>query len=129
MATRNVPVTHEGEERAGREQMRKNTIRPAVDIFETDQGLTLLADLPGVKKEDLTIDIDKGILTIRGEGVEGAPGESIYREFSLGSYFRQFQLPDEIDAEKVKAEVHEGVLTLNMPKSEAAKPRRIEITH
>ncbi|WP_429884813.1 Hsp20/alpha crystallin family protein [Geoalkalibacter halelectricus] len=104
-------------------------VRPAVDIFETDENLTLVADLPGVAKEDLDINLERGILTIKGAVKGGAPGKAVFREFTLGNYFRQFQLPDEIDTEKTAAELKKGVLTLTMPKSAAAKPRRIEIKH
>lgn len=104
-------------------------VRPAVDIFETEDHLTLVADLPGVAKEDLDINLERGILTIKGAVKGGAPGKSVFREFALGNYFRQFQLPDEIDTEKTSAELKKGVLTLSLPKSAAAKPRRIEIKH
>ena len=104
-------------------------VRPAVDIYETEDHLTLVADLPGVAKEDLDINLERGILTIKGSVKGGAPGKAVFREFALGNYFRQFQLPDEIDTEKTSAELKKGVLTLTMPKSAAAKPRRIEIRH
>jgi HSP20 family molecular chaperone IbpA len=103
-------------------------IRPAVDIFETDQGLTLLADLPGVAKEDLQIDIDRGLLTVQANARSHLGGESVLCEFIHGNFYRQFQLPDAIDSEKIVAEMNNGVLTLHLPKSEAAKPRHIEIT-
>uniref|UniRef100_UPI00272E7500 Hsp20/alpha crystallin family protein n=1 Tax=Geoalkalibacter sp. TaxID=3041440 RepID=UPI00272E7500 len=79
--------------------------RPAVDIYETEENLTLVADLPGVAKEDLDINLERGILTIRGSVKGGAPGKALFREFCLGEYFRQFQLPDEIDPEKTSAEL------------------------
>ncbi|MGE4578267.1 MAG: Hsp20/alpha crystallin family protein [Desulfuromonadales bacterium] len=112
-----------------REQTRsaRNYVTPAVDILETDEGLTLLADMPGVSRENLHIGIDKGVLTIEGE-VPPPQGEELYREFSLSAYYRQFQLPDEIDPDKAKAEVRDGVLRLHLPKAEAARPRRIEIS-
>lgn len=112
----------------GREQTRDLFIRPAVDIFETDQGLTIMADLPGVAKNDLQIDIDRGLLTVQASGTSQCQGESIRREFLHGNYYRQFQLPDEIDTNKIEAEMKDGVLVMQLPKSEAAKPRRIEIT-
>lgn len=112
----------------GQEQTRDLFIRPAVDIFETDQGLTLLADLPGVAKEDLQIDIDHGLLTVQGNASSHLDGEPILCEFIHGNFYRQFQLPDAINSEKIVAEMNNGVLTLRLPKSEAAKPRHIEIT-
>lgn len=129
MAQTNIPVSREGGA-LSREETRNpaSYIRPAVDIFETEEGLQLLADLPGVEKEGLNIDIDKGILTIQGKSAYSRRGQDLLREFDLISYYRQFQLPDVIDAEKVAAELKDGVLTLRLPKAEAAKPRRIEIT-
>lgn len=110
-----------------RQQSDEVFIRPAVDIFETEQGLTLVADLPGVDKEELTIDLDQGLLTVQAKGKSHMSGDSIRREFLHGSFYRQFQLSDEIDSENIAAEMKNGVLTLLLPKSEAARPRRIEI--
>lgn len=103
-------------------------IRPAVDIFETDQGLTLVADLPGVAKDDLHIDIEHDLLTVQAKAESHFRGELLQREFLHGNFFRQFQLPDEVDSDKISAEVKNGVLTLQLPKAESAKPRRIAIT-
>jgi HSP20 family molecular chaperone IbpA len=130
MTTRNIPVTRGEGAMTGREETRnmENYIRPAVDIFETEEGLTLMADLPGVAKEGLDVGIEKGILTIKGTVSGESSGSDLYREFTLASFYRQFQLPDEIDPEKTRAELKNGVLVLNLPKAEAAKPRRIEIT-
>lgn len=130
MATRNIPVTRGEGAMSAREQTRnmENYIRPAVDIFETEEGLTLMADLPGVGKDGLDVGIEKGILTIKGTVSGEAAGNDFYREFTLGNFYRQFQLPDEIDPEKTRAELKNGVLVLNLQKAEAAKPRRIEIT-
>ena len=117
-----------GRKLEGRESTRDLFIRPAVDIFETDQGLTLVADLPGVAKEDMQIDVDRSLLTVQANAKSYLKGEPVLREFLHGHFHRQFQLPDEIDSEKIAAELKNGVLTLQLPKSEAAKPRRIEIT-
>lgn len=101
---------------------------PTVDIFETDEGLTLLVDLPGVSGEGLDVGIDKGVLTLRGHIDMEKNDKSIFEEFSAGDYYRQFQLPDHIDIEHVAAELKDGVLVLSLPKSAAAKPRKIEIS-
>ncbi|BCA80751.1 Hsp20/alpha crystallin family protein [Desulfuromonas sp. AOP6] len=129
MATKELYDNNKENKTLTREQTRsaRNYVAPAVDIMETDEGLTLLADMPGVSKENLHIGIEKGVLTIEGE-VPSAQGEELYREFSLAAYYRQFQLPDEIDPDKARAEVKDGVLKLHLPKAEAAKPRRIEIS-
>lgn len=102
-------------------------ISPPVDIFETDDGLTLVADVPGLDDKSLEINVDKGILTIEGKAPAGR-GDLLYREFSMAGYWRQFQVPETLDAGKAKAEIKNGVLTLHLPKVEAAKPKRIEIT-
>lgn len=102
-------------------------ISPAVDIFETDDGLTLIADVPGLSDKTLDISIEQGILTIQGDAAAGA-GEFKYREFAMAGYWRQFQLAETFDAAKAHAEVKHGVLTLHLPKAEAAKPKRIEVS-
>jgi HSP20 family molecular chaperone IbpA len=102
---------------------------PAVDIFESDADLTLVADMPGVDKEGLEINLDKGILTINGEVKLPGRGQSLQREFAGPNFYRQFKLSEHIDTEKTSAELVNGVLTLTIPKAESAKPRRIEIRH
>lgn len=114
-------------EMTGREQTRTIIVRPAVDIFETNDGLTLVADLPGVSKESLQIDIDQGLLTIQADAKSRLKGETRQQEFVHGNFYRQFQIPNEIATEKISAEMLNGVLTLHLPKAEAARPRRIEI--
>lgn len=106
---------------------RERFVTPAVDIFETEQGLTLVADVPGLDREHLSIDIDKGVLTLEGRTPEWQGSQEIYREFTMPSYYRQFQLPETVDLAKINAEIQNGVLTLKLPKAEAAKPRRIEV--
>ena len=117
-----------GRDIEGREQTHDLFIRPAVDIFETDEGLTLIADLPGVTKEDLHVDIEQGLLTVQAKANSYLKGDLIKREFLPGNFYRQFQLSDVVDTEKIAAEMKNGVLTLKLPKSEAAKPRHIAIS-
>ena len=102
-------------------------LRPTVDIFEVPDGLAVVADLPGVDKSDVDIRVEKDILTIRGTVRPQMPGEMLYREYDLLSYFRQFQLTDEVDQDKIKAEMKHGVLTVHLPKAEKAKPKRISV--
>jgi HSP20 family protein len=130
MAEKNIPVTHEGRDMSAREEsrLREGYLKPAVDIFETEDGLTLVADLPGVSQDQLEVDIVQGVLTLRGKAEGGMGGDDLYREFSRAKYYRQFQIPNEIEIGRVAAELKDGVLTLQLPKAEAAKPRRIEIT-
>lgn len=100
---------------------------PAVDILETDENLILIVDLPGVDKEGLSIHLEKGLLTIQGEVKSLSKGNSIIREFGLANYYRQFQVFEHIDSEKISAALKNGELTLTIPKAETAKPKRIVI--
>ena len=104
-------------------------LTPAVDIFESDDKLTLVADMPGVDKDGLDINLEKGMLTLNGAVKAEARGKALLREFSTANYYRQFKLSEHIDAEKSVAELKNGVLTLEIPKAESAKPRKIEIRH
>jgi HSP20 family molecular chaperone IbpA len=102
---------------------------PSVDIFETDRELTLLADLPGVTAENLTIDLRENTLTLTGEvdPFERADEEDILIEYEIGKYYRQFSLSNVIDQGKINANLTDGVLRLTLPKVEEAKPRKIEV--
>lgn len=107
---------------------RTSLVSPAVDIFETDEALTLVADLPGVGKEQLELGIDNNLLTIEGHVGQAHEGTPLYREFSTGGYYRRFHLPDNLDPSQSSAELRDGVLTLRLPKAASAKPRRIQVT-
>lgn len=104
-------------------------VLPPVDIFEDESGFTVIADLPGVSKDRLTVRIDGDNLVI--EGAASAPvGEDmtlIYGEVLNPLYRRSFTLSRELDAGKIEAKLESGVLRLGIPKSEAARPRRIEV--
>jgi len=112
------------------EQMRPGLVfTPSVDIFETDHEITLLADMPGVLADNLTIDLRENILTLTGEVTpfEGANEEDILIEYEIGKYHRQFNLSGVIDQSKIDAKLNDGVLRLSLPKVEEVKPRKIEI--
>ena len=102
---------------------------PAVDIFETDREITLLADMPGVGTKDLKIDLRDDTLTITGDvtPLEGTDEEDILVEYEVGSYYRQFTLSEVIDQNKIDAQLKDGVLRLALPKVEKAKPRKITV--
>lgn len=112
-----------------REETRSNEkyMKPAVNIIETEEGLTLTADVPGASKENLDVNVEKGILTISAPAAWSMPGNPIYTEFELASYYRQFSIPECLDHDKAKADLVNGILTLRVPKAEAAKPRKIDI--
>ena len=103
------------------------TVAPLVDIYENDDEILLHADMPGVKKDDITVSIDNGKLTLGGIRKIEAAGAAQWEEFGNVEYQRTFSVPQTIDIEKIKAELRDGVLRLHLPKSEAAKPRQIEI--
>jgi HSP20 family protein len=112
------------------EQTRPGIVfTPSVDIFETERELTVLADLPGVTPENLTIDLRENTLTLTGEvePFENAHEEDILVEYEVGKYYRQFSLSNVIDQSKIDAKLTDGVLRLTLPKVEEAKPRKIEV--
>ncbi|MBW4056894.1 MAG: Hsp20/alpha crystallin family protein [Proteobacteria bacterium] len=102
-------------------------LRPVVDIIEAENGLTMIADLPGAAKDTLDINVDKGILTLNAPVSRSMPGRPLYTEFEYAHYYRQFTIPESLDHEKSKADFSNGVLTLRVPVAESAKPRKIEI--
>lgn len=115
------------EEKAVEKTRALYEMTPAVDIYENEDEILLHADMPGVVKDDISIDIDNGKLSISGVRKLGVKGSATYEEFSDVEYVRNFSVPQTIDVEKVEAELKNGVLRLHLPKSEAAKPRQIEI--
>jgi HSP20 family molecular chaperone IbpA len=103
---------------------------PAVDIFETDQSITLLADMPGVEADCVSIDLRDDTLTLRGEVKDEVPSElsPLLLEYETGTYRRQFSLPEVIDQARIEAKMDNGVLRLVLPKLEKATPRKITVT-
>ena len=102
---------------------------PLVDIFEDEQQLTLLADMPGVSEQNVEIDLREGVLTILGKYFPSKEEASFdHQEFTVGNYLRKFTLTDAIAQEKIAASMKNGVLTVTMPKADKAKPRKIEVT-
>ena len=101
---------------------------PAVDIFETPQALVLVADMPGVSGDTVTLDLKDNLLTIFGQVGQPSEKESLLsQEYSIGDYYREFQVGELIDKNKIEATVKDGVLTLTLPKAEEIRPRRIEV--
>lgn len=102
---------------------------PPVDVFEDDAGITLLADLPGVSRENLGVRVDGDSLFIEGAAAAIGPEnmELIWGEAQIPSYRRQFTLSRELDSSRIDASLKDGVLKLSIPKVEEAKPRRIEV--
>lgn len=103
---------------------------PAVDIEETPETLRVIAELPGMKKDDIQVEFENGVLTIRGTRTraEEKKEKNFHRvERSFGSFVRAFRLPTTVEAEKISATYEDGVLKLEMPKREESKARRIQI--
>ena len=112
------------------EQTRPGAVfTPSVDIFETDNDITLLADMPGVLPEKLTIDLRDNTLTLEGDiaAVDADKEELIYTEYATGRYYRQFTLSEVIDQAKIDAQIQDGVLKLSLPKVAKATPRKIAV--
>jgi len=113
------------------EQTRPGAVfSPNVDIYETEQTITLLADLPGVRQEDLKIDLRDSVLTLSGDvqPMESDDERHLIVEYGIGRFFRQFTLSEVIDQERIDAKLKDGVLTLDLPKVEKATPRTIAVT-
>ncbi|WP_340107378.1 Hsp20/alpha crystallin family protein [Pikeienuella sp. HZG-20] len=104
-------------------------LRPATDIFEKDDKITLAIDMPGVKPDTVDVSVYKRSLTVRGEIDAAAPEGCwrIYGEYPPGVFERAFSLPEAIDADSIEASHRDGVLTLVLKKSEAAKPKQIKV--
>jgi HSP20 family molecular chaperone IbpA len=102
-------------------------IAPPVDIFETEDALTVVADLPGVPRGAVDIRVEDSILTIKGRAQYDPSGQTLREEFGLQGYFRQFQLSDTVDQDRITAECRNGVLTITLPKAEKSKPRQIAV--
>ncbi len=101
---------------------------PVVDIEETEDAFSIKAELPGVEKDNVSINIDKGVLTIKGEKKTETEDKKRHRvECSYGSFVRSFTLPQSVNVDDVEAEYNNGILNLTIPKSEEAKPKEIEV--
>ena len=121
----NVNVTRQDAAAAGSE----SALLPPVDVIEDSSGITLYADLPGVAKDKLNIQVEADSLTIEGEVTLPTPEgmAASHAEVDVPRYRRVFTLSKELDSAKVSAELRHGVLKLRIPKAEHAQPRKIEI--
>ena len=115
---------------AATERIRNvKTFVPRVDIYETKDALFLIADMPGIDEQTVDVELEKNILTISGRVENGKVKDYrlVFSEYEVGDYERTFTLSDEIDREKIKANVKHGVLRLELPKAEEVKPKKIII--
>jgi len=126
METRNKQEVQERD----KEQTRPGRyFLPDVDIFETEDGLRLWADMPGVDQKDIEVTLKDGMLTI--EGIVSVDMyrnlHPVYTEYNVGNYYRQFVVNEDIDAGRIEARIRNGVLEVALPKAETAKPRKIAV--
>jgi HSP20 family protein len=113
----------------GAQQQQQPFVIPPVDVWEDEAGITLLADLPGVSRENLSIRVDGDSLQIEATASTAGPEqlELVYGEARYPAYRRRFTLSRELDTERIEAQLKDGVLRLTIPKAEAARPRRIQV--
>ena len=126
MAETTVPA--KSEER-GLAQTREDSrhLIPPVDIYETGDALVVVADVPGATQETVDINVEGGVLTIKAKPTYGRQGEPHLEEFGLINFYRQFHLPEAVDQNGIQAQYKHGVLTITLPKAEAAKPKQIKV--
>ena len=112
------------------QQEQQRAVLPAVDVFEDKSGITVLADMPGVSKNELELKVEGDTLSIEGGVHAPAPEglEALYAELRVPRYRRTFTLSRELDTARIEANLKDGVLTLRMPKQAHAQPRRIAVT-
>lgn len=103
---------------------------PVTDIFETEQALTVVLEMPGVSKESVEVGVENDVLLITGR-IDSSKYEGLqplYTEYNIGNYSRSFQISSKIEQEGIQAELKDGVMTLVLPKAEKAMPRRISVS-
>jgi HSP20 family molecular chaperone IbpA len=130
MAEKELQVKEKQEATAPEQTKPGLVFTPAVDIFESENEITLLADMPGVKPDEVAIDLKDNTLTLAGDvqPYEGSEEQDIFIEYEIGRYYRQFTLSEVIDQQKIEARLEDGVLRLTLPKVEKATPRKITVT-
>jgi HSP20 family protein len=103
---------------------------PTADIYETQDALTVILEMPGVEKSNVDVRVEDGVLNVQGQlDLSKYQGlQPLYTEYNIGHYARSFHLSSKIDQDKIGAELKDGVLTLTLPKVQEAKPRRIEVS-
>jgi HSP20 family protein len=123
----NNPKMTKYDERSPERVKQRFTVAPRVDVYENANELLLVADVPGATKESVSIQLEKGQLTIEASRADEVPGSPLIEEYRPADHARVFAVPQGIDAAKIEAHLSGGVLRLRLPKSDALKPRRIEV--
>ncbi|HEY0957096.1 MAG TPA: Hsp20/alpha crystallin family protein [Roseateles sp.] len=127
----NPQITPSDKPQAGTEGgFAERAVAPAVDVFEDETGITLLADMPGVPRNELELHVEGDSLLIEGRVHPEAPQglEAVYAELRVPRYRRSFTLSRELDTARIDASLKDGVLTLRIPKQAHAQPRRIAVS-
>jgi HSP20 family protein len=130
MANQEIQVVDKKELSPESAEITRNGVyfTPAVDIFENSSELTVVVDMPGINSEDVEVDLRENILTIIGDTkAEEFQGQELLTEYRTGGYYRTFRVNNLIDHAKIAASMSDGVLTLKLPKSEKAIPRKIPV--
>ncbi len=131
MAEKTVPATQNNETQIVKREVTRHPeafVTPLTDIYEEENGLHVVVDLPGVEKSGLKLSVENDILTIEGHvNADKKDTSYLIREFEPSNYFRQFELSESVDSEKIKAELKSGVLSIFLPRAEALKPRTIDV--
>jgi HSP20 family protein len=125
-----LQVQQKREVEKGQEATRPTrAFMPNADIFETEDALTVVLEMPGVDRDNINISVENGVLTVEGtinfgkyEGLQ-----PVYSEYNVGPFRRSFRISSRIDQDNINAKMSDGVITLVLPKVEEAKPRRIEV--
>lgn len=117
----------EKQELENRQQNQDRFYIPAADIWENEDSIEMRLDVPGVTKENLDIHVERSTLIIHGKVQDLNPGQRVYTEFVPADYHREFTLSEDLDMEKIDAQLCEGVLKLTIAKADTVKPKRIEI--
>jgi HSP20 family molecular chaperone IbpA len=125
-----LQVQQKGEVEKGQEATRPTrAFMPNADIFETEDALTVVLEMPGVDRDNINISVENGVLTVEGtinfgkyEGLQ-----PVYSEYNIGPFRRSLRISSRIDQDNINAKMSDGVITLVLPKVEEAKPRRIEV--
>jgi HSP20 family molecular chaperone IbpA len=129
MTTEMMTAKQNGQQNQAEHTRTGPVYRPNVDILELPNELLVHADVPGLSGEDIDINFEDGALTLHGRvnSRQSDGTEFLSREYGVGDFYRTFRVSEEIDPAKITAECRDGVLTLHLPKSEAAKPRKIQV--
>lgn len=128
-APEKVPATSRQPAETARQQAQLPTVQPYVDVIDRGEELLVVADLPGCDDRSVEITLDQGVLTIRAtpDYAAGDEDKAVLREFRPVTYQRGFTVGEGVEIERAEASVRDGVLRLRVPKSPAAKPRRIQV--